>query len=113
MRPRSNDGRFVQYIGVDALRPGSSTRRARGAVEAGRAHGAERRRHVISSVERRQLCHAVAVGSQEVVESIRTDEATEFPATPPRRDVDLRYGEVDSGYSTVTDLARLRGLSTS
>ena len=88
--PLHSGGRFVRYIGVEALRPGSSTTGvAGGALEAVDAHGAQRRRQVESSIERRQQSHAGAVCGEEVGEGILVDEVTEFPAAPPRRDVDV------------------------
>ena len=49
---------------------------------------------------------------QEVLEHAASlTNAPRIPAAPPRCGVDL--GHVDAFYSTVTDLARLRGLSTS
>src|SRR5690606_31322025 len=84
-------------------------RRARGSVEPVGPDGAERRGD-IANLERRQRRHAAPVHLEEPVEGRRI---AEMPDIAVRSDPDIGDSQIGRCHSTVTDLARLRGLSTS
>ena len=99
VRCSSSAGMLTRHIGVERAARQQHHRRTGGwPVEPVGAHGAERCWHIGRLADRRKLRHGGLVDAQEMRAGSLTLEVS---------DVVARH------YSTVTDFARLRGLSTS